>query len=89
MERVYWLGFHRRTAYIKGLRNAPEKNTSVQAITDALGADNHDRLNAAGEDTSLDEEDLNEDLLIYLCAIHFQQYSGPCCWLTIDPDNSD
>ncbi|POW13393.1 hypothetical protein PSTT_03777 [Puccinia striiformis] len=73
----------------RGLRNAPEKNTSVQAITDALGADNHDRLNAAGEDTSLDEEDLNEDLLIYLCAIHFQQYSGPCCWLTIDPDNSD
>ncbi|KAH9462703.1 hypothetical protein Pst134EB_006582 [Puccinia striiformis f. sp. tritici] len=66
--------FCKRQASIKAVESALENNVAVQAITDALGVDDNDGSDDADEDTSLDEEDLNEGLLIYLRAIHSQQY---------------
>ncbi|POW08754.1 hypothetical protein PSTT_07270 [Puccinia striiformis] len=54
--------FCKRQASIKAVESALENNVAVQAITDALGVDDNDGSDDADEDTSLDEEDLNEGL---------------------------
>ncbi|KAI9628527.1 hypothetical protein KEM48_011482 [Puccinia striiformis f. sp. tritici PST-130] len=62
----------KRQASIKAVKNALENNIAVQAITDALGVEDDDSSDDAEQDTSLDEVDLSEDLLMHLCAIHCQ-----------------
>ncbi|KAH9470992.1 hypothetical protein Pst134EA_004902 [Puccinia striiformis f. sp. tritici] len=81
--------FSKRQACIKALESALENNIAVQAITDALGADDDDSSDDTDQDTSSDEDDVNEDLLIYLCAVYSQRYFEPRGRLALAPDNSD
>ncbi|POW07692.1 hypothetical protein PSTT_08057, partial [Puccinia striiformis] len=78
-----------RKECIQALENVLENNIRSQAIMDAFGANDDDSSNEADSDSSLDEEDLNTDLMFYLQVVHSQQYFGPCRWLALAPDNSD
>ncbi|KAI7940019.1 hypothetical protein MJO28_013671 [Puccinia striiformis f. sp. tritici] len=69
--------YSKRKACIKALENTLENNFTSQAIMDALGANDDDSSNKADSGSSLDEEDLNTDLMFYLQAVHSQQYFGP------------
>ncbi|KNF03694.1 hypothetical protein PSTG_03215 [Puccinia striiformis f. sp. tritici PST-78] len=77
--------YSKRKACIKALENTLENNFTSQAIMDALGANDDDSSNKADSGSSLDEEDLNTDLMFYLQAVHSQQYFGPHSRLALAP----
>ncbi|POW14526.1 hypothetical protein PSTT_02898 [Puccinia striiformis] len=79
--------YSKRKACIKALENTLENNFTSQAIMDALGANDDDSSNKADSGSSLDEEDLNTDLMFYLQAVHSQQYFVGLHLLP--PNNSD
>ncbi|POW00384.1 hypothetical protein PSTT_13167 [Puccinia striiformis] len=81
--------YSERQACITAIENALEDNLTSRAIVEALGAHDEDSSDEADTDSSSDEEDFNTDLLLYLQAVHSQQYFGPRRRLALAPDNSD
>ncbi|KAI9626920.1 hypothetical protein KEM48_010103 [Puccinia striiformis f. sp. tritici PST-130] len=63
---MVWFSQHQ--ACIKGLMSALENNITSQVIAKALGANNDDSSDKEDQHPSLEDKDLNEDLLFYLQA---------------------